>query len=104
MDRKALVLIKKFVKKIQKKFKISRVIFFGSRARGNHLEHSDIDLIVVSSDFARIDFTSCARLMQEFWSARHAVDFLCYTPEEFEKLSSRITLVRDAVREGIRVI
>ena len=31
----------------------------------------------------------------------YAVDFLCYTPEEFRQLSRRVTLVREAIQEGV---
>jgi hypothetical protein len=32
-----------------------------------------------------------------------AVELLCYTPEEFERKREQITIVREAVREGIEL-
>jgi len=31
------------------------------------------------------------------------VDFVCYTPEEFERLRKQVSLVRDAVAEGLEI-
>lgn len=39
--------------------------------------------------------------MYDYWDLRYPVDFLCYTPEEFKKLSKQITTVREAVKEGV---
>jgi len=34
---------------------------------------------------------------------RYPVDFLCYTPEEFEKLRKRISIVSVALKTGIEI-
>jgi len=36
------------IRMLKSKFSVSKVILFGSKARGDHDEHSDIDLLVVS--------------------------------------------------------
>jgi predicted nucleotidyltransferase len=41
--------IKAAVRMLKSEFSISKVILFGSKARGDHDEHSDIDLLVVAS-------------------------------------------------------
>ena len=45
IDKKTYQLIKKHLKFL-KKFKPQKIILFGSRARGEHLEGSDVDLMV----------------------------------------------------------
>ena len=37
------------IKMLKSEFSVSKVILFGSKARGDHDEHSDIDLLVVAS-------------------------------------------------------
>ena len=37
------------IRMLKSEFSISKVILFGSKARGDHDEHSDIDLLVVAS-------------------------------------------------------
>jgi len=41
--------IKAAVRMLKSEFSVSKVILFGSKARGDHDEHSDIDLLVVAS-------------------------------------------------------
>ena len=74
-----------FVDRLNKDFDIEKVIFFGSRVRGDHLKSSDYDLIVVSRDFEGIFFTDRISKMYKYWKSENALEVLCYTPEEFEK-------------------
>lgn len=104
MDRKAIKIIRLFLKKLKKDFNIDRVIFFGSRTKGDYLQHSDIDLVIVSKDFDRIDFTKRMSMMYDYWNFDYDVDFICYTPEEFQRLSQMITLAREAAEHGINII
>ena len=80
---------------------VNKLIFFGSRARGKAGSDSDIDLIIVSPKFKKLDFFQRGAKMYGYWKLNFPVDFLCYTPEEFKKLSKEITIVSEAVKEGI---
>lgn len=104
MDKKAIIEIKKFIKKLKKEFTIKKVIFFGSRTGEEYLNKSDIDLIIVSKDFEKINFIKRTSIMYNYWDSDYDVDFLCYTPKEFDKLSKMITIVREAVKKGINII
>ena len=104
MGQKADKRIVDFVKRIGKKFKIEKAIFFGSRARGDYLNNSDYDILLVSEDFKGIFFTKRISMTYEFW--KHfplEIEPLCYTPEEFNKLKKRIGIVKEAVKEGIEI-
>lgn len=46
-------IIRQYVKEVAKHYKVSKVILFGSHARGRAKPHSDIDLVIVSPDFRR---------------------------------------------------
>ncbi|MEA1904656.1 MAG: nucleotidyltransferase domain-containing protein [Candidatus Hadarchaeota archaeon] len=96
-------IIRQFRRKIEGKMKIDRVILFGSRATGEVHEDSDIDLIIVSPDYEGKDFFERVSETYKYWDSHYPVDFLCYTPEEFEKLKGQVTIVREAVRTGISV-
>ena len=58
MDRdEAIQIIKKFVKRLKKHgIKVEKVILFGSYAKGNFKEYSDIDVAIISPDFGRDRF------------------------------------------------
>lgn len=94
--------IEDFVQRVREKYRITQAIFFGSRARGDHLADSDYDIVLVSPDFQGVFFSQRSALMYDFW--RHwplEVEPLCYTPEEFEAKRQQIGIVGEAVREGV---
>lgn len=104
MGRKADPKIRDFLARVKKKYKIEKAIFFGSRARGDHFQNSDYDLILVSSDFKGIFFTRRISLLYPFWKYYPLeIEPLCYTPEEFKQKKKQIGLVQQAVKEGIEV-
>ena len=66
-------------------------------------EDSDVDLIIVSPEFAGMRFRHRPVGFYDFWNLDYAVEFLCYTSEEFNKLKNQVTIVREAVETGIEV-
>jgi predicted nucleotidyltransferase len=94
-------IIKKYLKNINKKFKLEKTILFGSRARGDYFLNSDVDIILISKDFKKLPFRKrMAEVMAE-WDEYIDIEPLCYTPEEFEKKKKQIGIVKQAVKEGI---
>ena len=93
--------LKNFVKDANRDFKINKIIFFGSRTGKKYSKDSDIDLIIVSEDFRGLDFFTRVSKMYKYWNLDYAVDFLCYTPEEFKILRKRISIVKYALEKGI---
>jgi len=93
-----------FVKKIKKAFKIDKAILFGSRARGDYLEDSDYDIILVSPDFENVFFTSRISRLYRFWDYFPIeIEPLCYTPKEFERMKKRVGIVQQALKEGVEL-
>ncbi|HKZ48860.1 MAG TPA: nucleotidyltransferase domain-containing protein [Thermoplasmata archaeon] len=83
--------------------RVERMILFGSRARGRTHRWSDVDLIVVSRDFRGKGAIERAVPLHLAWDLELPVDFLCYAPEEFRRLARRVSLVRQALREGAEI-
>lgn len=75
-----------------------RVILFGSRARNEADEASDVDLIVVYETPKR--FLDRLEELYRLWDLPMAVDILAYTPREFEDMRLHSDLVADAVQHG----
>lgn len=77
----------------EKELKVSRIIVFGSQAKGTATEESDIDIVVVSEDFKRknifkrADMTKDAeiRTIRKFMVP---LDIITMTPEEYENKTS----------------
>ena len=95
--------LKNFKEFVNKDFPVNKMYFFGSRAKGKPHKYSDIDLVIVSPKFRKLDFFKRGARMYDHWNLDYPVDFLCYTPEEFNKLKKQVTIVREAVREGIEI-
>jgi predicted nucleotidyltransferase len=93
----------KFGRKVARRFAIERIILFGSRASGRPRPDSDVDLIVVGRRFRRKNPIDRAVPLHLAWDLELPVDFLCYTPEEFNELAKRPSIVREALREGVRI-
>ena len=83
---------------------VERIILFGSRARGEADEYSDLDLVVVRRTSARF----LKRLEEAYQRLADAalglgvdVDILVYTPEEYRRmLAEGNPLVTMVHREG----
>lgn len=97
-------LIERFRDRIKRQMKVTALIWFGSRAAGRGDGWSDYDFIVVSPEFEDVRFLARASKLDSLREPRVAYDFLCYTPGEFEKMTQRVTIVREAVETGIRLI
>lgn len=80
-----------------------RAILYGSFAKGNPREDSDIDLIIVSEDFRRMNLRkrleilgiAAARIMEP-------VEAKGYTPEEIGRFS-RSSFLEEVLKVGISV-
>lgn len=98
-------IVKNFKRKAAKKYGIKKAILFGSQATGKTRKWSDIDLLIVSPKIKkRVEFMS--KLYGEWHikqNINYPVDFICYTPEEFNRLSKQVTIVSQAIKEGIEI-
>ena len=92
--------LKTFVNMVRRRFSPSKLILFGSRANGKALAGSDYDIIIVSEKYRGIPFTDRMTELHRLWNIATDVDFLCYTPEEFEIKKKQIGIVREATRYG----
>lgn len=102
-NRKIKSEVRDYIKRLNKRFKVEKSILFGSRARKDYLDTSDVDLIVVSKDFSNMNFRKRMNEAIEYWNGNVDLEIICYTPEEFEKMRRKIGLVKKAVEEGIEI-
>ena len=106
MDRgrtKLVERIREFKSRIGKKYNIDRLIVFGSVARGFYERDSDVDLIIVGDEFKGKSVLKRAVPFYLEWDLGCPVDILCYTPEEFESKKRQVSIVREALKEGIEI-
>ncbi len=105
MDRKKSIKnqLEHFKRKASVDIPINKMILFGSRAQGKAGKDTDADLIIVSPAFKKMDFFKRGATMYNYWDLRIPVDFLCYSPEEFEALRKQTSIVSTALKEGIEI-
>lgn len=98
IDRAALT---RFLQAVSARFPLDRVVVFGSRARGDELLDSDYDVLLISPAFAGVPWSDRMRAVLDVWDLDVDLTPLCYTPEEFTRKSQEISVVAEAVREGV---
>lgn len=81
-----------------------RIIFFGSRARGDNTEESDIDLLVIRSEPfgpGHKRRQEIARIRRALSSFRMAKDILVYSSDEFAKWQHSLNhVIARSLQEG----
>lgn len=108
MDEETVKKVKNLIYEAAEKHGINLrdAIIFGSRARENYREKSDIDLILTSPDFRGVAWNKRPGPFYEEWNYDELPDpeFICLTPEEFErKKKEKPNIVRTAVKEGASI-
>jgi predicted nucleotidyltransferase len=93
-----------FAKKLKSDFADAKVFLFGSRARNEHLQDSDYDVLVISELFSKKRFFERSEKMYDYWNEKESLEALCYTPHEFFEKSCEIGVVKEAKRTCVRII
>jgi predicted nucleotidyltransferase len=77
-----------------------RVIVFGSSARGDEDEYSDLDLVIIKETQER--FLDRLERVYELVKPTFAMDVLVYTPQEFAKMQERENpFIEMVMKEGV---
>jgi predicted nucleotidyltransferase len=80
----------------------TRVVLFGSRARGDELRDSDLDLLAIMPNPPGSTFPARLRAIYELLRPRVAADIVVYTPEEVSRMPQG-SLVADALASGVEL-
>lgn len=95
-------LINIFIEKLEKSnIHIEEAILYGSYAKGNYDEWSDIDLALVSDNFSGIRFNDWDLLRDAKLSTSFDLSPLPFRPEDF---TSDDLFVKEIKKTGIRII
>jgi len=94
---------RQFLARLERSLEPERVLLFGSRARGDHRETSDFDLLVVSKKFRGVPWVKRAPMVVRLWEIPLDIEPICLTPEELKKRSNELSVVGEAVRSGVEV-
>ena len=93
--------IKEFKRRLSKKMKVQQLILYGSRARGDFLNQSDVDLIIISNGFKDVPFLERTYQASKLWRWNLPLEVFCYTPEEFESKKKENTYLQKILHEAV---
>jgi predicted nucleotidyltransferase len=105
MNEEILSRIKKIAERLKKEYGAERVILFGSYAKGEATEHSDIDLLIVAQTKERF-YQRMATVLSLLRDLYHGLPIspIVLRPEEVEERRRRgDQFVEEIVKEGVEV-
>jgi len=81
---------------------ISKIVLFGSYAKGTASAESDIDIAIISEDFRGKDIFERVRMIKDaevltIRKFKVPLDIIAMTPEEFD---SGVSIISDYARDG----
>jgi len=92
--------VQEFIQLASQDLKLEAIYLFGSQARGNAHEWSDIDLAIVSPDFCGDRFDDSTRLIPYILKVDSAIEVHPFRPEDF---SADNPFVQEILDTGVRV-
>ena len=82
---------------------LQRVIVFGSYARGDYDQYSDLDIIIVCN--TQLPFVERFRDFHQLFELPMAIELLVYTPQEFEGMVAREnSFITQVLEHGIDIL
>lgn len=95
--------LKKFKSVLSRKIRVEKMILYGSRARGDALKQSDVDVLLISKDFQGIPFLERMYQSSKLWKYKIPLEMFCYTPEEFARKKKENSYMKMILKEGVPV-
>ena len=87
-----------YCRRVDREFRLKRVVLFGSRSRGDFYPHSDIDLLLVSDEFPDDWFKRQAKL---YFLKLKQIEPIGYTTAEIHKMIEKGNkFIANVFREG----
>lgn len=90
---------KKFAKKI-KSDKIKKIILFGSVARGEDTENSDIDILIISDYYEEIEDKISTEVINSIFTEKEYISAQIMSYEHFNKTKT-FSFLRNVLKEGV---
>lgn len=92
--------MKELAKELRRKYEVSEIIVFGSYARGDLNEGSDIDLLIVGDFKEKFH----KRIASVLGLTDLPIEALCYTEEEFrEMIMNDRGFISEVLKEGVLI-
>ena len=103
-DEKVARFRREVLPRLVERFRPAHVILFGSRARGDALKDSDLDVLVVADSFRDVKWLDRPVRVAVECDIRMGVELLCYTEDEYARKREELGIVRTATEEGVALV
>jgi len=101
IPKEVLLATNEYINKLKKQIPVSKVILFGSYAKGNFTKYSDIDLAVFSSAFEKMSrFDGTTFLLLQALEYKIDIQPQPYTMQDYYE---HIGLLDDILKTGIEI-
>ncbi len=87
-------IVSEYVRRLNGQIRVKKAILTGSWANGSYLEDSDVDLVVVSDDFADMPLPRRLVLLQKLWKSWLPLEAFGYTTTESRTWPRRVPTSR----------
>lgn len=94
--RKVEEALNQLAKQLNESYGPVEIYLFGSFARGDWLEDSDVDIIVVSEKFEGKPMPERVNAVRKLAPGNMAFEILAYTPKELEEVTRRSFTIQEA--------
>jgi len=102
LNKKEINLINRYARLLkQKGIKVSKIILFGSHAKGMAKPDSDIDIAIISSQFGRDNFKEMILLRKLALEIDSHIEPLPFTPQDLDDRYS--TLTQEIKKYGVLI-
>ncbi|MDW7978649.1 MAG: nucleotidyltransferase domain-containing protein [Candidatus Caldarchaeum sp.] len=93
--------LREFSRRLFEELEVSEAYLFGSLARGDWMEDSDLDVVVVSQRFRGLELGRRYALVKKLAPKGVPLEALTYTPEEFEEAKKQSVILQDVMEYAI---
>jgi len=91
------------LKRLRERCPDARMYLFGSYARGDWIEDSDVDIVLVSDCFNNMEFENRFKYVRLMLNPKRSYTILAYTQNEFSEALQKSSMLQEISRYWIEI-
>ncbi len=101
INEEILNIVNRYIKEVNKYYKVEAIYLFGSYAKGTEHEDSDIDIAVITSDFNNDIFDEQLKLKKLRWNIDLRIEPHIIKTEDYKNI--RTPFIKEVIDTGIKL-
>jgi len=103
LPREILEELRDALKRLRERCPDARMYLFGSYARGDWVEDSDVDIVLVSDCFNGMEFENRFKYVRRMLNPKRSYTILAYTQNEFAEALQKSSTLQEISRYWIEI-